>query len=351
METTFVSLLDLPEELLQLITVHASLRSRPVNHYHEVIPEILQFFLPPTAAIQSLSLVCRTLRQISLPFLLASVRINRSRTSLRLGEESMANAQFSGSVRALVICEVPDEEQDHLRMQIARISFVHAPSFFQEHLMSFDWDRFDWKPFNGIRELSLKMGYHPAALPWLPRFVSAHCPGLQKIEFVDKMDTYFSQRDEPVNPFVVCFNEEVDQEQSKGMDMLAFNMRRVCVKPLSDLNFRLRNSIHPDLETWRPIYEYPEQWDVSDDSDLDLFVRSSLHQLLAIIGTCYRNIVVLDLEFGDDTSTYDVDEFISSLRNIPSLRQLGLFNLYDHLCYAVTWRVHFKQEMACSSSD
>ncbi|KAJ3753420.1 hypothetical protein EV360DRAFT_87813 [Lentinula raphanica] len=297
METTFVSLLDLPEELLQLITVHASLRSRPVNHYHEVISEILQFFSPPTTAIQSLSLVCRTLRQISLPFLLASVWINRSRTSLRLGEEFMANAQFSGSVRALVICEVPDEEQDHLRelpsqfphlkyvhlrdkttmnehllsalgkhrnirtilvprfpdipstvstnialpkillhilelaapmqiakveshfvgMQIARISFVHAPSFFQEHLMSFDWDRFDWKPFNGIQELSLKMGYHPAALPWLPRFVSAHCPGLQKIEFVDKMDTYLSRRDEPVNPFVVCFNEEVDQEQSKGM--------------------------------------------------------------------------------------------------------------------------------------
>ncbi|KAJ3969410.1 hypothetical protein EV361DRAFT_350487 [Lentinula raphanica] len=180
--------------------------------------------------------------------------------------------------------QIAKVESHFVGMQIARISFVHAPSFFQEHLMSFDWDRFDWKPFNGIRELSLKMGYHPAALPWLPRFVSAHCPGLQKIEFVDKMDTYFSQRDEPVNPFVVCFNEEVDQEQSKGMDMLAFNMRRVCVKPLSDLNFRLRNSIHPDLETWRPIYEYPEQWDVSD---LDLFVRSSLHQLLAIIGTCY----------------------------------------------------------------
>ncbi|KAJ3713853.1 hypothetical protein C8R42DRAFT_646714 [Lentinula raphanica] len=177
--------------------------------------------------------------------------------------------------------QIAKVESHFVGMQIARISFVHAPSFFQEHLMSFDWDRFDWKPFNGIRELSLKMGYHPAALPWLPHFVSAHCPGLQKIEFVDKMDTYFSQRDEPVNPFVVCFNEEVDQEQSKGMDMLAFNMRR----------------------TRRPIYKYPEQWDVSD---LDLFVRSSLHQLLAIIGTCYRNIVVLDLEFGDDTSTYDV---------------------------------------------
>ncbi|KAJ3842284.1 hypothetical protein F5878DRAFT_607975 [Lentinula raphanica] len=395
---TPVSIFDLPEELLHHIIKYSSLRPKSVQHYHEVIPEILHVFLPPTKGIHSLSLVCHHLRQISLPFLCASVWINESRGVSRLGDDCEANAQFARSIKALVIREYSDEEQNslqnllshlphleyvHLRnktaknitllsalgkhqnvhtilvprllsllhadlsdvdlsrillhsldlsapiqiarfdslfqtMQIARISLNHVQYFFREESMTYSWEK-----FKGVRELSMTMSYKPVVLPWLPDFVSAHCPGLRKIVFVDKQSSYFWRRDEPVNPFVARFNEHVDREQMNGMAKQAFSLRRLSVSPRFEQESRFRDS----LDRGRPRYEYPTQWDVCE---LDFFVRSSLDQLLAIVGSCFRSITVLDLDFGSDLNC-DIDNVISSLRNLRPLRQLGLSHLYHRL--------------------
>ncbi|KAJ3964801.1 hypothetical protein EV361DRAFT_941219 [Lentinula raphanica] len=391
------TLLELPGELVHHIIKYTSLHPRSVQ---QVIPEILNAFLPPTKSIQSLSLVCHQLRQISLPFLYASVWINKSRGVSRLGDDCEGNAQFAGSIKALAIREYSDEEQNSLQdllshlphleyvhlqnktaknipllsalgehqnvhtilvprfpdllhadptdidlsktilhsldlgapfqitkheshfqtMQIARISIIHVQFFFRENSMAHRWGK-----FKGIRELSITMGYNnkPVVLPWVPSFVSDHCPGLRKIVFVDKQSSYFWRRNEPINPFVVRFNEHVDREQMNGMAKQAFSLRRLSVSPRFEQESRFRDPV----DRQKPRYEYPAQWDVCE---LDFFVRSSLDQLLAIVGSCFRSITVLDLEFGSDLNC-DIDNVVSSLRNLRSLRQLGLSHLYHRL--------------------
>ncbi|KAJ3817966.1 hypothetical protein F5880DRAFT_1511347 [Lentinula raphanica] len=338
--------------------LQASLHPNLVDHYHEVIPDILQYFLPPTKTIQSLSLVCCTgLRQISLPFLFACVWVNRSMGASRFGDHCMANVEFHClktilipsfkslpplvsvdtklskiivhsffvSGYALIAGIVPYVHKVHIaRLSVSLIQF-HGLT--QENLVAFSRTE-----FIRLQELPIAVEYcSDEGLPWLPSFVSAHCPGLQKIVFLnDGYGTDVWQGDEPIGPFVIQFDELVAQEQRLGMEKLAFDLKRVSVSPQFDLETQRRSSIYADMDTWKPRYEYPEQWDVCD---LELFVWSSLHQLLAIIGTCYQNIVLLDLKFGNkDLEIYDISSkhFISS-----TCQQLGLFNSYAQLSHEV----------------
>ncbi|KAJ3975931.1 hypothetical protein EV361DRAFT_886008 [Lentinula raphanica] len=104
---TSASPLDLPDEILNLIFRYASFHPRSAVHYREVIPEIIEKFLPPTKGIQSLSLVSHRFRQISLPYLFASVRIKDSMGVSRLVDDCVANAQLACSITALDVCGVP----------------------------------------------------------------------------------------------------------------------------------------------------------------------------------------------------------------------------------------------------
>ncbi|KAJ3743852.1 hypothetical protein EV360DRAFT_90204 [Lentinula raphanica] len=388
-----VSFLGLPEELLHLITIYASLRPNPVNHYHEVIPEILQFFLPTTKAIQSLSLVCRKLRQLSLPVLLACVWVDRSKGPLRLEEDCMANAHFARSIRALVVLEVLDKEWNHLeklpshlpylkyvhlRGKIAKDSYflfalgrhqnvrtIVVPSF--RHLPDTSWTlaehylskvllrRFDLakpkdiaqsvshnqriqvatisvrkvlhllqedslsfssKKFMGVRELSIDMGCSSDGFPWLPHFVSAHCPGLHKIVFLDLgLGAHVRQTDRPTIPFAIPFWESVSQAQQEGLDRRAYTLKSMSVSPRFNQVTRSEQ------------FEYPDQWDVCE---VDLVINSSLDQILAIVASSFQTLIVFDLRLRGEIK-YNIDDFIASLRSLPLLQHLGLFDSYSHL--------------------
>ncbi|KAJ3834761.1 hypothetical protein F5878DRAFT_343059 [Lentinula raphanica] len=115
---------ELPDELLNIIIRYASFYPRSAVHYREVLPEIVGRFLPPTKGIQSLSLASHRLRQISLPYLFASIMIKDSMSVSRLVDDCAANAQFARLITALVVYEVPDGLHE-LLSYLPHLEYVH----------------------------------------------------------------------------------------------------------------------------------------------------------------------------------------------------------------------------------
>ncbi|KAJ3817286.1 hypothetical protein F5880DRAFT_1618423 [Lentinula raphanica] len=312
-----VSFLGLPEELLHLITIYASLRPNPVNHYHEVIPEILQFFLPTTKAIQSLSLVCRKLRQLSLPVLLACVRVDRSKGPLRLEEDCVANAHFARSIRVLVVLEVLDKEWNHLEKlpsHLLYLKYVHLrgkiakDSYFLFALGRHQNVRTIVVPsFRHLPDTSWTLAEHYLSKVLLRRF------DLAKPK--DIAQSVSQSTDTPTIPFAIPFWESVSQAQQEGLDRRAYTLKSMSVS--SRFNQVTRSEE----------FEYPDQWDVCK---VDLVINSSLDQILAIVASSFQTLIVFDLHLRGEIK-YNIDDFIASLRSLPLLQHLGLFDSYSHL--------------------
>ncbi|KAJ3713842.1 hypothetical protein C8R42DRAFT_683856 [Lentinula raphanica] len=410
---------ELPDELLNIIIRYASFHPRSAVHYREVIPEIVERFLPPTKGIQSLSLASHRLRQISLPYLFASVMINESMDVSRLMDDCEANAQFARLITALVVDEVPDEELeclDELLSYLPHLEYIHLehktandglllvtlanhqnikhiliPHFYDlprpvESVLDIDFSKIlihcldfsrpsqvsamahpdlqhiqvariscnslrefyprhrtmimprGWTRFVGLRELSVEMSYWPITpMSWLPRFVSAHLPSLRKIVFVGRSGSCFQQTREIGHsiPFAVLLNKKI-KEQEKILGDPFWGNREYDLRKLGvsfghglDQNTQSGRSIQTNPDTWSRDYGYPQD---SDVSELGFYVRNALHQLLAIAGPCFPNITILNLIFAvESMAHYDIDDFIASLREFPSLRQLELLNSYSHL--------------------
>ncbi|KAJ3766329.1 hypothetical protein FB446DRAFT_758271 [Lentinula raphanica] len=417
---------ELPDELLNIIIRYASFHPRSAVHYREVIPEIVERFLPPTKGIQSLSLASHRLRQISLPYLFASIMINDSMGVSRLVDDCAANAHFARLITALVVYEVPDGlhellshlphlEYVHLENETAKnepllvtlgnhqnIKHIVIPHFhdlphFDDFLWHFDHllrpiksdinfskilihcldiddpsevsaleshpgfqhmqvariSRDDlrklnpmdatmimprgWTRFNGLRELSVDISSYMRLTPMfgLPGFVSAHFPSLRKILFVSRRGTSFQEvQGVPQIPFTIQLNKQIQQEQNKlGIPYWGsheFVLRKVGVSLGHGHDQKCSN--HADLDIWsQRYYGYPQD---SDISELGFYVNNALHQLLTLSGPCFPNITILNLIFAvESTARYDIDDFIASLRHLPSLRQLELLNSYPHLQY------------------
>ncbi|KAJ3760730.1 hypothetical protein EV360DRAFT_68435 [Lentinula raphanica] len=324
---------ELPDELLNIIIRYASFHPRSAVHYREVIPEIVERFLPPTKGIQSLSLASHRLRQISLPYLFASVMINESMDVSRLMDDCEANAQFARLITALVVDEVPDEELeclDELLSYLPHLEYIHL-----EHKTANDELLLvTLANHQNIKHILIPHFYD---LPRPVEFVSAHLPSLRKIVFVGRSGGCFQQTREIGHsiPFAVLLNKKI-KEQEKILGDPFWGNREYDLRKLGvsfghglDQNTQSGRSIQTNPDTWSRDYGYPQD---SDVSELGFYVRNALHQLLAIAGPCFPNITILNLIFAvESMAHYDIDDFIASLREFPSLRQLELLNSYSHL--------------------
>ncbi|KAJ3713851.1 hypothetical protein C8R42DRAFT_646712 [Lentinula raphanica] len=197
------------------------------------------------------------------------------------------------------------------RIQVATISVRKVLHLLQEDSLSFSS-----KKFMGVRELSIDMGCSSDGFPWLPHFVSAHCPGLRKIVFLDLgLGAHVRQTDTPTIPFAIPFWESVSQAQQEGLDRRAYTLKSMSV------------SSRFNQVTWSEESEYPDQWDVCE---VDLVINSSLDQILAIVASSFQTLIVFDLHLRGEIK-YNIDDFIASLRSLPLLQHLGLFDSYSHL--------------------
>ncbi|KAJ3864335.1 hypothetical protein EV359DRAFT_81504 [Lentinula novae-zelandiae] len=357
-------MLNLPEELLHIV---AGYIAYSLTFIERELPEF--HYKYATEEIRSLSLVCRRMRRICLPFLLAFVRIEFDSGITCFRDQCLANPRFAESIKALHISSIHLKGSDILRQllpRLPRLSWIHFESFQSDvslfialhcqvnvktvviesvhHLTSSDaskvllhrgeiyhphkkllWESHlsrgmqvaqltihqphflheGFRRFSGLRELDLIMGRRPVTLSWLPEITSAH-PQLQKITFQDRFKHYFSRK--LTLPFISDFVDRVCRED--GLSDV-FDLTRLVVS---------RNTLPKQSS---------EQWHVSG---LKIVVRSALDRILPIINSSFPNVSVLSLEF-QAQATYHIDNFINMLLRFPSLKIVGLRHAFNHLHY------------------
>ncbi|KIK63971.1 hypothetical protein GYMLUDRAFT_425502 [Collybiopsis luxurians FD-317 M1] len=180
-------------------------------------------------------------------------------------------------------------------LQVAKLTIVQSHLFREE---------FGVQRFPGFREIDLFLYLYPPTLCWLHEFTLAH-PMLRKITFIDQTKLDHS-RDILAFPFLAHFSKILQQQ--RGL-IDNFNIVKLVIS---------RDTLTPNSEDW-----YVSGLSV-------VLVESLLPQLFSIIGSSLPKLLVLTLEFKTKHS-YHIDELISLLRKLPSLRTLGLRLAFNRL--------------------